>query len=102
MQEINYTCVQVWCLEAFSRDVPSDMHLREPRLLTHTHLYSEKTDISFSKGPYRLFSVCCRLLPPQLQFAVLLVGLIKQVVDNPNTSINCLNINTTPWLVDIE
>ena len=105
MQKINYACIQVWCLKAFSRGVPSGMQLKEPRLLTHTHLYSERTEISFSKGLYKLSSVCYHLLPPQLQFTVLLVGLIQQIVDNLNTSENCLNINTTTttsWIADIE
>lgn len=103
MQKINYACIQVWCLKAFSLGVPSGTQLKERGLLRHTHLYSERTEISFSKGPYRLSSICHHLLPPQLQFTVLSVGLIEQIVGNLNTSENCLNINaTTSWIADTE
>lgn len=90
----NYACMQVWCLKAFSQGVPPGRQLGEPGLLAHTHLYSERTEISFSNAPYRLQCVATSW-HRSLQFTIRLAGLIQQIVANLNTNENCLSIHTT-------
>lgn len=98
----NYACKQVWCLKAFSQGVPPGRQLKEPGLLTHTHLYSERTEICFSNAPYRLQRVATSW-PLSLRFTIGLVGLIQQIVANLNTNENCLSINTaTSGIADTE